>query len=98
VKGSSALNCETKMVREWLRVSCRGKNDTGGKPTAVTLTRGGGKGDTFTFASKDVASLVCPFVDGVHFEAEFKWTDKKKKLVVKWPHGAPKPPAMGVFQ
>src|SRR5687768_13823004 len=28
VRGSSKLNCETKMVREWLRVSCRGKNDS----------------------------------------------------------------------
>jgi hypothetical protein len=25
VKGSSALKCETKIVREYLRVSCKGK-------------------------------------------------------------------------
>lgn len=98
VKGSSALGCETKMVREWLRVSCHGKNDTGGTPSAVTITKGGGRGDTFTFASGGVSSLVCPYVDGTDIQAEFAWTDKKKELVVSWPHGAPKPPAVGAFQ
>ena len=44
VKGSSALRCETKTVREWLRVSCRDKNDTGGTPTAVRITQGAGPG------------------------------------------------------
>ena len=66
VKGSSALNCETKIVREYLRVSCRGKNDSGGTPTAVKVTRGG-RGEVFTFASPGVTSLIVPFVSGVEF-------------------------------
>lgn len=98
VRGSSKLNCETKMVREWLRVSCRGKNDTGGEPTNVTIKRGGGRGDTFTFASNKVASLVCPYVAGTDLAAEFSWTDKKKELVVSWPYGAPEPPLKGEFR
>lgn len=98
VKGAKPLGCETKMVREWLRVSCRGKNGTGGEPKAVTLTKGGGKGDTFTFAANKVSSLVCPFVDGTDIRAEFEWSDSKKTLVVSWPHGAPEPPAKGEFR
>ncbi len=98
VKGSTKLNCETKMVREWLRVSCRGKNDTGGEPKAVSIKKGGGRGDTFTFASGGVASLVCPYVDGVDLAAEFEWSDKKMELVVSWPHGAPMPPLKGEFR
>lgn len=98
VKGSSKLNCETKMVREWLRVSCRGKNDTGGEPKGVRITKGGGRGDTFTFASGGVASLVTPFVNGTDLAAEFEWTDKKMELVVSWPHGAPMPPLKGEFR
>jgi hypothetical protein len=98
VKNSSKLNCETKMVREWLRISCKGKNDTGGEPKAVTMTKGGGRGDTFTFASNKVASLVCPYVDGVDIAAQFEWTDKKMELVVSWPHGAPMPTMMGEFR
>ena len=98
VKGSSKLNCETKMVREWLRISCRGKNDTGGEPKGVRITKGGGRGDTFTFASGGVASLVTPFVNGTDLAAEFEWTDKKMELVVSWPHGAPMPPLKGEFR
>lgn len=98
VKGSSKLNCETKMVREWLRVSCKGKNDTGGEPKSVTIKRGGGRGDTFTFAGNKVASLVCPFVVGTDIAADFEWTDKKKELVVSWPYGAPEPPLKGEFR
>jgi len=98
VKGASKLGCETKMVREWLRVSCRGKNDTGGEPKAVKVTKGGGKGEDFTFASNKVASLVTTFVDGTDLVAEFEWTDAKHELVVSWPHGAPMPPSKGTFK
>ncbi len=96
VKGSSALNCETKIVREYLRVSCRGKNDTGGTPTTVRVMKGGR--DSFTFASGGVTSLVVPFVQGVDLEAELSWTDKSHKLTVKWPRGAPMPQLVGVFE
>ena len=97
VRGSSALNCETKMVRKWLRISCRGKNDTGGEPTTVEVVKGGGDGKTFSFASAGVTSLVLPFVEGVDVEAVFGWSDKKMKLHVFWPRGAPEPPPKGVF-
>ncbi|MBW2456935.1 MAG: hypothetical protein JRI68_20645 [Deltaproteobacteria bacterium] len=97
VKGSSALNCETKMVREWLRISCRGKNDTGGTPTTVQVTKGG-RGQVFTFAAGGVTSLVMPFIDGTNLEAAFSWTDKSHKLVAHWPHGAPKPPIIATFE
>jgi hypothetical protein len=97
VRGSSALNCETKMVRKWLRISCRGKNDSGGEPTTVEVVKGGGDGKTFSFASAGVTSLVLPFVEGVDVEAVFGWSDKKMKLHVFWPRGAPEPPPKGVF-
>ena len=98
VKGSSALNCETKMVREWLRVSCRGKNFSGGEPTGVTVTSGGGRGDDFVFSSAGVASLVVRFVEGVDLQAQFTWSDRSHTLRVWWPRGAPEPPPKGEFQ
>jgi hypothetical protein len=97
VKGSSALNCETKIVREYLRVSCRGKNDSGGTPTSLRIVKGG-RGEAYTFASGGVTSLVVPFVSGTDLEAEFSWTDKSHKLAVKWPRGAPMPQVVGVFE
>jgi hypothetical protein len=97
VRGSSKLNCETKMVREWLRVSCRGKSFSGGEPTGVSVTKGGGRGDDYTFSNTGVASLVVRFVEGVDLEAEFSWSDASYKLKVFWPHGAPEPPAKAEF-
>lgn len=96
VKGSSALKCETKMIREWLRVTCRGKNDTGGTPTTVQVTKGG-RGETITFAANGVTSLITPVVEGTDFEAKFSWTDKSHALVVKWAKKAPKPIIVGEF-
>ena len=98
VLGSSKLNCETKVVREWVRVSCHGKAPERGVPTNVTLTRGGGRGDTFTFAQNEVASLVYPFFEGQHIEATFRWTRTSRHFKAHWPRGAPKPTAYGIFE
>lgn len=96
VKGSSALACETKMVREYLRVSCKDKNDSGGTPTAVKVTKGGR--EAWTFASGGVASLVIPYVEGIDAEVLFSWTDKSHVLKLRWPKGSPKPAFFGVFE
>jgi hypothetical protein len=96
VKGSSALNCETKVVREWFRASCRGKNDSGGTPTGVKVLKGGR--EAFTYAGGGIASLVVPFVSGSHVEAVFSWSDKSHKLVMDWPRGAPQPQVLGVYE
>jgi hypothetical protein len=98
VKGSTALNCETKKVREWLRVSCRGKNDTDGTPTALRVTSGGGNGDVFTYVGGGRTSLLLRYVSGTHVEAIFSWTDKSHLFVSEWPRGAPEPTIKGVFE
>jgi hypothetical protein len=84
------------MIREWLRVSCRGANDTGGTPTAVVVLRGK-SADTYTFAQNQVTSLLLPFVEGADLEARFSWTDKSERLYVAWPLGAPMPAVKGRF-
>jgi hypothetical protein len=96
VKGSSALGCETKQVREYLRVICRGRNDTRGTPTAIEVRRGGR--DAVAFVVDGVTSLVLPVVEGTDFAAGFSWSDKSHELVVRWPRGAPKPEVVGVFE
>ncbi|MFO0554737.1 MAG: hypothetical protein U0271_40540 [Polyangiaceae bacterium] len=97
VTGSSTLNCETKMLREWLRVSCRGKNNTGGTPTGVEVTRGGGGGNDYVLAGSGFASLVVRFYEGVDLEAEFSWTDQVHTLKVSWPRNTPEPVAKAAF-
>jgi hypothetical protein len=87
---STPLNCETKMLREWLRVSCHPKSSTGGTPTTVDH-KSGPKDDAYYFAKGGVTSLVTPVLRGKHMEATFNWTDKRQTLVIDWPHGAPRP-------
>lgn len=96
VKGSSALACETKILREYLRVSCRGKNDTGGTPTTIKVVRGGR--EALLFAQPGVTSVIVPYVEGTDFAADFSWTDKSHRLVATWPKGAPRPALVGVFE
>lgn len=42
VSRSTPLGCETKMVREWLRVSCRDENTDGGKVLGLLIEQKGG--------------------------------------------------------
>ncbi len=90
VRRSSPLGCETKMLREWLRVSCRGKNDVGGTPLAVKAL-GGCTSDTYTFGSGGITSLVTPILRGRSCDASFSWSHGGALLNIKWPSGAPRP-------
>ncbi len=96
VLGSSALGCETKGVREWVRVSCRGDEPARGKPIAVKVERGGGA-ETFVFSSGGVASLVFPFEVGTDVQALFTWERQRHRMISQWPRGAPQPTAYGKF-
>lgn len=96
VLGSSALDCETKGLREWIRVSCRGDDKKRGTPTAVTVANAK-SAETFTFASGGVSSLVYRFEEGIKVEATFRWERLTKRFVAEWPPGAPKPTAYGRF-
>jgi hypothetical protein len=84
------------MIREWLRISCSGKNDTGGTPTSVEVRRGANP-DAETFAAGGVTTLVLPYVEGMNAEALFSWTDKSKRLLVTWPLGTPLPAVKARF-
>lgn len=96
VKGSSALNCETKMVREYLRISCRGKNDTGGTPLSVVRKKGAQ--DAYLFTAAGVMSVVVAYVEGIDATFTFAWTDKTHPLHLSWPRGSKMPQILGVFE
>lgn len=93
VKGSSAKGCETKMVREWLRVSCR---ETEGSlpPSAVTTTSSGGQ-QSFVGMFGTTASAVVQVVHGKQYRARYVWGRGQyfaaSFLVVNWPNGAARP-------
>ena len=97
VTDAKKLGCETRMVREWLRVSCRVKDDKGGIPTAVSIVKGK-TGDTLTYLNKAVTSLIVPFEPGMKdFQAVYSWEDKSVALTVTWPAGKKRPDPIGAF-
>jgi hypothetical protein len=89
VTGSTSAGCETKQVREWLRVIC-GRTENGDDPTDVTVERDDG-GEALALAMPHQTSLVVPVVQGRETVALFKWTDHTRRLHVRWPAGAAKP-------
>lgn len=92
VRHSTPLNCETKLVREWLRVSCRTSEKTSNQITDVKLTRGKDFGAIPVFVKKGVASIVTQVKPGIDADWTFEWNEwGKRVLTVKWPNGAPSP-------
>jgi acetyltransferase AlgX (SGNH hydrolase-like protein) len=88
VSGSSDAACETKQVREWLRVLCSRTETT--RPTAVELERDDGH-EALAMVMPGQVSLVIPVVAGRELAAKITWTDRTRVLRVRWPAGAARP-------
>ncbi len=93
VKGSSNLNCETKMLREWLRVNCKpfGKNS----PTSVQKDHEEGQ-QAYVYSNAGVVtSTVVQVVRGKSYRGSYFWmagaTAWGEVLNVSWPAGADRP-------
>lgn len=91
VRHSTPLNCETKLVREWLRVSCRSSEKGPYLIEGVKLTSGKDHGGIPPFVKKGVASIVTRVTKGMSAEYTFDWGNFTRKLTVNWPNGAPNP-------
>jgi hypothetical protein len=94
VAHSTPLGCETKMVREWLRVSCRTTNQTPHQIQGVKLVKdiGLAKYEVFTYTHPGVASIVMPIRPGLDARVEFTWSDwGTRTLIAEMPHGAKLP-------
>jgi hypothetical protein len=94
VDGAKDLGCETRMVREWLQIACRG---SGAKaPTFVEVTKGKTKDTLVATIPGSSMSVKTPYEPGVELEATFYWGDKAKKLVLaKWPLKKKRPDPIG---
>jgi hypothetical protein len=92
VPGSTKNSCETRMVREWLRVMCVNRSAERGTPKLVTIQRGrpgkGHKGENLKVVN-DTTMLLVPVRPGTDFAATFEWENGSDELVVKWPAGTP---------
>ena len=85
VKGSSAAGCETKQIREWLKVTClKGKEWA---PAGVEVVAGG-EGDAHGISGGDTAVVLAPVVVGKNVRARFYWQTHTQDLIVQWPADA----------
>jgi hypothetical protein len=92
VKHSSSLVCETSALREWIRVSCRGKPGQPNQPTALKVVKAPKKGQHYEFTKDGVASLVIQPRKGQTSEFSFEWSNwGTRNLTVTFPEGSEKP-------
>ncbi|HRI66742.1 MAG TPA: hypothetical protein PK156_20995 [Polyangium sp.] len=92
VKHSSSLVCETSVLREWLRVSCRGKPGQPNQPTGLKVVKAPKKGQHFEFTKEGIASLVMQPRKGQTSEFTFEWSNwGTRTLTVTFPEGSEKP-------
>ncbi len=96
VDGAKELGCETRMVREWFQIACRG---SGAKaPTFVEVTKGKTKDTLVATIPGSSMSVKTPYEPGVELEATFYWGDQSKKLVMaKWPLKKKRPDPIGAL-
>ncbi len=76
--GSAAMGCEARLVREWVRVSCRGVSASGAMPERVEVQ--GASRNTFVHAGKGVVSFVVPLPEGRAVTAWVTWSDARERL------------------
>ncbi len=93
VKGSTAAGCETKLVREWLRVRCSPVSDEDPYVDGIEVLEGG-HGDARAYVN-GAATLIIPVVEGGTARARFKWLEAERELVLDFPKGGARSMAFG---
>jgi hypothetical protein len=89
IRGSSAANCKTKMIREWLKVHCMRMGAL--IPTGVTANPPTGV-QAFTFIGSDFTDLVVQIVRDRETHASFSWSNNAtRELTLRWSAGAQRP-------
>lgn len=98
--GLDATACQARVVREWIRITCRTKNPSGGTPVDIKVVKGSVPGTSAVALGTTpnvVTSLVTPYEPGTDLEATFYWTDKAQTLTLKWPLKKKMPEPLGAF-
>ncbi|HEY0480650.1 MAG TPA: hypothetical protein VGD37_24205 [Kofleriaceae bacterium] len=88
VTGSSDAGCETKQIREWLRIQC--PRTTRARPLGLEVVRDDGH-EAMALVMPSEVSLLVPVVEGRELTATVTWSDASRVLHVAWPAGAKRP-------
>lgn len=91
VRNARSLWCETKAVREWLRVSCRSA-EMAPNQVAGVVNDGAPVGEVYTFNGERVASAVIAVRPGTDARLTYNWTNwGERTFSVKYPKDAASP-------
>lgn len=91
VGGAEELGCQAKMIREWIRLTCKADGGELGKPEGAETKQQAGA-PAYIFAQKDKAvRLETQLVPGRTYQAELTWHDGKRIFEIRWPKGKPRP-------
>ncbi len=89
VAGSTSAGCETKRVREWVRILC-GRTVKGDDPSRVTVAVDPSR-ETLALTVPHQTSVVTPVEAGRDVIIDFAWVSHVRRLNISWPVGAAKP-------
>jgi hypothetical protein len=93
VKNAKRLGCEVKLVREWIRVSCRTTDKSASQVNGLAWLEPAKKPPDYYDLVKPgtLASVVLPIRRETRARIEFTWSDFSRVLAIAWSPSAPKP-------
>lgn len=87
-----SLWCDTRQLREWIRVSCRAPEDATNQPTSLRVVQPPGRGQHYELVRSGVASLVLQPRRGASSAYSFEWSKwGARTLRVSFEAGADRP-------
>lgn len=89
VKGSTALSCETRQVREWFWMRCRRSDGDGSErlePRRIEV-HSGGHGDAVSWGQWSERRVLLPVLEGESATLLVSWADRTAPLTVEHPVG-----------
>jgi hypothetical protein len=89
VRGSTKANCETKRIREWLRIACR-RDGNGLEPRDITVVSGDA-GEAMIMLMPGATTLLVPVERGRDLVVDFGWHGHTQRLTSAWPADAAQP-------
>jgi eukaryotic-like serine/threonine-protein kinase len=95
VMNAATWQCSARSVREWVRVRCAGRPESG-KAVNVSVLRGSVDGGS-TSTVEGALVLTFPFEEGTDLSAAFGFEKESARFDSSWPSGTPRPTSIGAF-
>jgi hypothetical protein len=95
VSGSDAHGCETKQLREFIRVVCRPNTVTGKALSASWDPFTVYAASSYAVAGEGAAVLLSRYVEGTAAKAAIRWERTTATLLLEWPQGQKEPRVRG---